>query len=121
MHILIVKIHPVNATASDPPTAFPKQMYPVTYRVWNYLPVHIALPFTLVWSALDERITRIPLWTAAHGNVVDYLASGVLSASAGTWVHALLPNTGLVPRTIGAQNALRPTTHVRVSLILGRA
>ena len=55
--------------------------------------------------------------TSAHGYVVDDLAVGVLPASSGTWICALVPDTSLISRAVVVENALGPASGVGVTLI----
>lgn len=53
--------------------------------------------------------------------MIDYVAQAVPSTSARARVHAFVSDARLVGGAIGTKHALRPTTGVRITEVLGNA
>lgn len=53
--------------------------------------------------------------------MIDDTAESVLTAGAFAGVSALVSHASPVSRTIGIEDALRSTAHVRIALVLGHA
>lgn len=50
--------------------------------------------------------------------MIVHIANRALTTGADAWIHALVAQAGLVQGTIGVQNTLWTTTHVRIALKL---
>lgn len=70
--------------------------------------------------AVDERIAFEAGRTAAHRNVREHLAVGVLGAGARTRIRAAVAHARLVARALGAEHALGSTADVRIAVEFGR-
>lgn len=72
-------------------------------------------------ATADERITHVSGWTGTDGDVIHHVASRVLTANSGARILALVSQTCFVAKTLGIQDALRTTSLVGITDVLGQA
>lgn len=73
------------------------------------------------WVTLNERIARHSRRARAHRDVIDNVASRVLTAGSWARISTLVPDASLVPWAIVVEHALWPTASVRIALVIGKA
>lgn len=69
-------------------------------------------------ATAGEGIPHVARWTGAAGDVVDDVAESVLTASPRAGILALVPETGLVARTLQVEDTFWATSFVRVADVL---
>lgn len=70
------------------------------------------------WSAGNKWVAWSAFWTGASWNMIDYIASSILSTGTWAWIYTFLITASFVPGTIRVHCALWPATRVRISKVV---